>query len=135
MFIKVGSRVNVEKYLNHLRVEILMNLLFICNQNKHRSPTAAELFAHDYNTRSRGLYGGTLVRLDDIHWADCIMVMDHEQRIELLRRLPPAGLKRLLTLHIDDTYTYQSKELIALLRRKMASLATDGLVPALRPNP
>ena len=96
-----------------------MNILFICNQNKHRSKTAEELFKGKFNTKSAGLYNGNPVTVELLLWADVLVVMDELQRKELVRRFPKQTLqKKLITLDVPDTYYYQQPELITLLRGK-----------------
>lgn len=101
-----------------------MRVLFICNMNMHRSPTAAQVFKDRFETKSAGLYGGNIVSKDDLGWADTIVVMEHEQRIELVKRFPNECLqKRLLCLNVPDIYSYQQPELVDLLMKKSGELA------------
>ena len=96
-----------------------MNLLFICNQNKNRSKTAAELFQGRFNTRSAGLYNGTLVTKKDLSWADAIIVMEDAQRSELAKRFPKLYMqKRILSFDIPDTYAYDSPQLKKVLHKR-----------------
>ena len=96
-----------------------MNLLFICNQNKHRSKTAEELFRGRFHTKSAGLYNGTPITVELLSWADVLVVMDDAQRKELVHRFPKQVLqKRLVTLDVPDTYYYQQPELVELLQKK-----------------
>ncbi len=101
-----------------------MNLLFICNQNKNRSKTAAELFDGRFNTKSAGLYNGTPVTRKDLSWADTVIVMEEAQRSELAKRFPkPYMQKRILSFDIPDTYTYDSPQLKRVLREKAKEYA------------
>ncbi len=100
-----------------------MNVLFICNQNKHRSKTAEDLFRNKFNTRSAGLYGGSLVNNEILSWADIVFVMEEEQRYELSKRFPKEYLlKRIINLNIPDTFLYNSPELKKMLEIKVSSL-------------
>ncbi len=97
-----------------------MNILFICNQNKHRSKTAEEIFKHQFNTASAGLYNERPVTLKQLTWADLIIVMEEHQRKELSLRFPKIYLsKRILCLDIPDIYHYQQHELITLLQSRI----------------
>ncbi len=99
-----------------------MRVLFICNQNKHRSKTAEELFKDRFETKSAGLYNNQ-VHLEQLQWADIVVVMDDEQRIELSRRFPKQYLqKRIVTLNIPDSYAYNQPELKAHLERNAHEL-------------
>ncbi|MBI4451459.1 hypothetical protein HY642_05775 [Candidatus Woesearchaeota archaeon] len=57
-----------------------MKVLFICNQNQHRSKTAEDLFKDTFNTKSAGLYNSTPVTEEQLSWADVVLVMEDEQR-------------------------------------------------------
>ena len=97
-----------------------MKLLFICNQNKHRSKTAEELFKERFETKSAGLYGGKIISEKQMEWADLIVVMEDEQRYELSKRFPNQYLKkRIISLDVPDTYSYGQKELQKILKIKM----------------
>jgi predicted protein tyrosine phosphatase len=94
-----------------------MKVLFVCNQNKYRSPVAERLFSDRFETRSRGLFGGNLISLEDVKWSDAIVVMEYEQRVELLKRFPACFEKRLLCLDIPDQFVKEN-EIIEILKRK-----------------
>ncbi len=97
-----------------------MNVLFVCNQNKHRSKTAEELFKQRWKTRSAGLYNEYPVTKKEIEWADSIMVMEKEQRKVLAQRFPELYLKkRILCLDIPDIYQYNQEELKEALKAKV----------------
>lgn len=101
-----------------------MNILFICNQNMYRSKTAEDLFKGILNVKSAGLYNN-LVTAEQMQWADLILVMEEEQRIELGKRFPKQYLaKRILSLDIPDVYSYNQPELVELLKRKVETILT-----------
>jgi len=88
-----------------------MRILFLCNQGKHRSRTAAELFSKAFETQYAGLYGNE-VTAQQLAWADLILVMEDHQRTELSKRFPKLyGQKRILCLDIPDVYGYNQPEL------------------------
>ena len=60
-----------------------MKILFICNQNKHRSKTAEDIFKDSFEVKSAGLYTEHPVTQERISWADLIVVMEDDQRKEL----------------------------------------------------
>ncbi len=97
-----------------------MKVLFICNQNKHRSKTAEEVFKRRWKTRSAGLYNEYPVTKKDIEWADSIIVMENEQRKVLAQRFPELYLKKkILCLDIPDVYQYNQEELKEALKIKV----------------
>lgn len=97
-----------------------MKALFVCNQNKHRSVTAQELFADQFQTKSAGLYNGTPLTDQLLEWADIVFVMDDEQRRDIGQRFPKQYLnKQIISLNIPDTFAYNQPELKLLLKSRM----------------
>jgi predicted protein tyrosine phosphatase len=97
-----------------------MKLLFICNQGKHRSKTAAEIFSKKYETKYAGLFSETPVAEKDLNWADIIFVMEDFQRAEIAKRFPAVYLqKKILCLNVSDVYGYKQPELVKLLTEKV----------------
>lgn len=98
----------------------MKKVLFICNQNEHRSKTAEILFKNQYNTRSAGLFNEKSVTENEINWADIIFVMEESQRSEIAKRFPKSYMKKqILNLEIPDIYQFNQQELINLLKNKM----------------
>ena len=101
-----------------------MNLLFVCSENRLRSPTAESIFS-DYSgvkARSAGLgpLAGTPVSRELIEWAHVVLVMEpaHEREIErdyadLVEDTP------VVSLDIPDRFPYMDPELVDLLKRKV----------------
>ncbi len=77
----------------------MKNVLFICSQNKLRSPTA-----------------------EQIEWADIVFVMEksHRSKVQGKYRAHLNG-KRLICLHIPDEYEFMDPHLIELLKAKVPS--------------
>lgn len=99
-----------------------MNVLFVCNQGKHRSRTAAELH-NTFSSKYAGLYSESPVTATDLAWADVIAVMEYDQEKELASRFPDIYLrKRIVCLDIPDVYSYGQPQLKELLRRKIDTL-------------
>jgi len=65
-----------------------MNVLFVCNQGKNRSKTAAEIFFEEFQTASAGLYSDTPVTQSQLRQARLIMVMEEKHRAEIAKRFP-----------------------------------------------
>ncbi|MFH1133224.1 MAG: phosphotyrosine protein phosphatase [Nanoarchaeota archaeon] len=105
-----------------------MNLLFVCNQGKNRSRTAAELFKGRYKTRSSGLFASRPLSEKALTWADLVVVMEDAQRAEIGKRFPATYLKKkIISLDIPDIFQYNQSELIDLLQdQKGAILAAVG---------
>lgn len=100
-----------------------MKLLFICNQNKHRSKTAEHLFKGAFETQSAGLYNEHPVTEQQLQWADVVVVMETEQRAELARRFPKEYLKkRIVSLDIPDVYSYNQPSLVEVLKSRLSTV-------------
>lgn len=100
-----------------------MNILFICNQGKNRSKTAAQLFSGRFQTASAGLYSDTPVTKSQLSQAGVVVVMEEKHRTEIARRFPAIYLqKRILVLDIPDIYRYGQPALVQLLKSRMSRL-------------
>jgi predicted protein tyrosine phosphatase len=98
--------------------------LFVCSQNRLRSPTAEQIFAgrDDIEVSSAGTNHDAENPLGDeqIEWADVIVAMERQHRAKIQRHFG-AGLKskRIVVLGIPDDYALMDDALIRLLRSKM----------------
>jgi predicted protein tyrosine phosphatase len=97
--------------------------LFICSQNKLRSPTAEQVFSRwpDVETDSAGLNNDAEVPLssEQLDWADIIFVMEKAHRNKLSRHYKKhLNGKRVICLDIPDDYDFMQPELITLLEAK-----------------
>jgi predicted protein tyrosine phosphatase len=100
------------------------NILFICSQNRLRSPTAEQVFASwpDVETASAGLNHGAQnpVTPELLEWTDLIFVMERAHRSKLSARFKPfMRNKRVICLDIPDEFEYMAPELIRLLLAKV----------------
>ncbi len=103
----------------------MKRVLFLCSQNKLRSPTAEAVFA-DYpgvEVDSAGLNHDAEVPLspEQIAWADLILVMEktHRNRLNRHFRSHLRG-KRVAVLNIPDDFDYMEPALIELLKSRCA---------------
>ena len=102
----------------------MTRVLFICTQNKLRSPTAENVFA-DYagiETDSAGLGNDANVPLspEQIEWATTIFVMEKTHRKKLSQKFRPyLNGKQVICLGIPDEYEFMQPELIELLKKKV----------------
>jgi predicted protein tyrosine phosphatase len=100
-----------------------MKVLFVCNQNIHRSKTAEQLFKGRFETRSAGLFNDTPLDEEKLKWADIVAVMEDRQRKEIAERFPSLYLrKKIVCLDIPDMYHYNQPELIRLLNERVERL-------------
>ena len=94
-----------------------MNLLFVCNQGRHRSKTAVKLFSG----RFAGIYSeDNPLTKELLVWADKICVMEEHQRTFIANNFPKEYLqKKIVNLEIPDIYQYDQKKLKETLKKKM----------------
>ena len=71
-----------------------MKILFVCNQNKHRSRTAEDIFKDRFDTDSAGLFNDKPLTEKQISWADIVAVMEDKQRSEIAKRFPKQYLQK-----------------------------------------
>lgn len=97
--------------------------LFICTQNRLRSPTAEQVFASWSNVESdsAGLGNDADVPLsaEQVVWATIIFVMEKVHRRRLAARFKGhLNGKRVICLDIPDDYEFMQPELVKLLEIK-----------------
>jgi predicted protein tyrosine phosphatase len=103
------------------------HVLFVCEGNLHRSPTAQRLYANasGMKTRSAGLSDLARVQLTDelLAWADVVIVMERRLVKMLRRRFREAlGEREVIDLDVPDDYQFMQPELLALLRERLEPL-------------
>ena len=110
----------------------MVRLLFVCSQNRLRSPTAQQVFAAHpgIEALSAGTDSDAETPLsgDLIEWADVVLVMEKSHRNKVSRKFRELLRgKRLVVLGIPDVYAYMQPELVTLLEQRVSRI-----VPALR---
>lgn len=100
------------------------HVLFVCAQNRLRSPTAQEVFVAwpELETASAGLDADAVVPLTAAHinWANIVFVMEPAQKVKVLKLFKSqTGQKPVICLNIPDEYTRMQPELVALLKTKV----------------
>ena len=101
-----------------------MRVLFVCSQNRLRSPTAEQIFAswEGIETASAGTNNDAANPLtaELVAWAQLIFVMERVHRDKLSKKCR-AQLKeqRVVCLDIPDRYDFMEPALIELLQAKV----------------
>lgn len=102
----------------------MKTILFVCSQNRLRSPTAEQVFA-DYpgvEVASAGTNNDAENPLtgEFVKWADMIVVMERQHKAKLQKKFR-ASLRgqRIICLDIPDDYGFMDPELIHLLTTRM----------------
>jgi predicted protein tyrosine phosphatase len=100
-------------------------VLFVCSQNRLRSPTAEQVFSQrpDIEVMSAGLNHDAIEPLtaEWVEWADIIFVMERAHRTKLSKRFRP-NLKRarVICLGIPDDYEFMDPKLVELLEARVS---------------
>ena len=94
--------------------------LFVCSQNKLRSPTAEQVFSTwpGVETCSAGLNNDAVTPLssDLIEWADLIFVMETNHKNKLSKKFRPfIKNKKVIILGIPDEFDFMDQNLVNLL--------------------
>ncbi len=107
-----------------------LRVLFICSQNRLRSPTAEQVFAswEGIETASAGTNNDAENPLtaELVAWAQLIVVMERVHR-DKLSKMFRAHIKdqRVVCLDIPDRYGFMDPALIELLEAKVAPHLRD----------
>ena len=102
----------------------MKNVLFVCSQNKLRSPTAEQVFSRwpDIEVSSAGTNHDAENPLSGelIEWADIIFVMERQHRSKIQTKYRSSLKdKRLICLNIPDDYDFMDEALVTLLKEKV----------------
>lgn len=102
----------------------MRNILFVCSQNRLRSPTAEQAFASwpGVDVASAGLNhdAENPLTAELVEWAQLIFVMERSHRNKLRAKFK-AQLKsqRVVCLEIPDEYDFMAPELVQLLKARV----------------
>lgn len=101
-----------------------MKLLFVCSQNRLRSPTAEVVFSAypGVEAISAGTNNDatTPISADLIEWADVVFCMEKIHRNKLSSKFKAAfKTTKLVVLDIPDNYEYMDPELVRILKAKV----------------
>lgn len=102
----------------------MKNILFVCSQNRLRSPTAEQVFSRcrDIEVESAGTNHDAENPLTPelVEWADIIFVMEKMHRAKLQQKFRK-NLKRarIICLDIPDNYQFMDPALVQLLEERV----------------
>jgi len=102
----------------------VQKILFVCSQNKLRSPTAEQVFSEipGLDVLSAGTNHDAVTPLSSelVEWADKIFVMENMHREKLQKRFRSSLKgKKIICLGIPDNFSYMDPELVAILKKKL----------------
>ena len=103
----------------------LKRVLFVCSQNRLRSPTAEQVYAEYPGVECAS--AGTNHNAENpltaelVEWADIIFAMERTHRNKLQSRFrKQLNDKRVIVLDISDDYDYMDPDLVRLLKVKVS---------------
>jgi predicted protein tyrosine phosphatase len=100
------------------------HVLFVCSQNRLRSPTAEEVFSSWPNVEvaSAGLNRDAVTPLTPelVEWADIIFVMEKDHRSKLTGSFKHhLNRQRIVCLDIPDKYQFMDPALVRILGERV----------------
>ena len=106
-------------------------ILFVCLQNRLRSPTAEQIFSQWPNVEcaSAGIHDSADEPLSGelLDWAEIVFVMERSHRTALGKRFRAhLNGKRIVCLDIPDKYKFMDPALVHLLETKVAPYLRTG---------
>lgn len=105
----------------------MTKILFICGQNKWRSPTAEQLYADtpglDVSSAGLNKDADVAVTPELLEWADRIFVMEAIHRSRLTKKFSPyLRGKKVTCLDIPDDYHFMNETLLIILTQKLTPM-------------
>jgi predicted protein tyrosine phosphatase len=109
----------------------MKKVLFVCSQNRLRSPTAERVFSDrpGFEVASAGLSpeAETPVCPELIEWSDVIFVMEKTHRNKLSKKFRTClNAKRVICLDIPDEFEFMDPALVRLLEAKAGAFFRAG---------
>lgn len=100
-----------------------MKVLFVCSQNRLRSPTAEQVFSTrpgiEVDSAGTNNDAETPLTAELVAWADIIFVMEKQHRAKLQRHFRKVLKARVVCLDIPDDYDFMDPGLIRLLEARV----------------
>jgi predicted protein tyrosine phosphatase len=114
----------------------MKNVLFICSQNRLRSPTAEQVFSSysgiEVSSAGTNHDANNPVTAELLRWSDIIFVMERAHRNKLQKKFRAAlNGKRIVCLEIPDEFEFMDPGLVRLLEAKL--LPNHRFQPTSRP--
>ena len=102
----------------------MRHVLFVCSQNRLRSPTAEKIFAEfpGIEVASAGIDDDAEAKLtlELVAWADIIFVMEEWHRRQLSTKFPDdLEGKKIICLNIPDEFAFMDATLVSILKSEV----------------
>lgn len=109
----------------------MKNILFICSQNRLRSPTAEQVFSvwSGINVASAGTNhdADNPLTPELLLWADVIIAMERTHRNKIQKKFKSSlNGKNIICLGIPDEFDYMEPELINILEARVPKYFPHG---------
>lgn len=109
----------------------MRHVLFVCSQNRLRSPTAEQVFSDwpGIEASSAGLNhdAENPVTPELLDWADLVFVMERAHRSKLSAKFRPhLNGKRIICLDIPDDYDFMDSALVQILKARVPRFLPSG---------
>ena len=104
--------------------------MFVCSQNRLRSPTAEHIFAGhpgiEVSSAGTNNDAENPLTAESIEWADTIFVMERTHRSKIQQRFRSSLThQRIICLDIPDDFEFMDPALVRLLKTKMTRYLPD----------
>jgi predicted protein tyrosine phosphatase len=102
----------------------MKRVLFVCSQNRLRSPTAEQVFASyagiECSSAGTNNDAENPLTAELVEWADVIFVMEKMHRNKVSAKFKrQMSSKRIICLDIPDDYEFMDPELVRILKVKV----------------
>ena len=101
----------------------MKRVLFVCSQNKLRSPTAEQVFstwpALEVDSAGTNHDAENPLTGELVEWAQVIFVMEKTHRNKLSKRFKRHLKARVICLDIPDDYAFMDPALVTLLKARV----------------
>lgn len=109
-----------------------MKVLFLCDANRLRSPTAETIFSGHPRVEAKsagvGKEATVPVSLELLEWADLVFVMEKRHRNIIQSKFKEIyQRKRIICLYIPDDFEFMDPELIELLEERVTPYLESNL--------
>jgi len=110
----------------------MTRILFVCSENRLRSPTAAAVFSSydgiEAISAGTNADSETPVSGDLVAWADVILVMENSHKRKITAKFSTLLRdKKVGVLQIPDHFEYMDQLLVDILKRRVPSYVSIGI--------
>ena len=102
----------------------MTRILFVCSQNRLRSPTAEQTFADrpglECSSAGTNRDAENPLTAELVEWAEVVFVMEQQHKRKVASKFQrQLNGKRVICLGIPDDFEFMQPELVALLKKRV----------------